>query len=102
MMWYRNYYKRQQLRPWEKIVTKFYAKTLMRRSLRRLYNNRTMGMLKKNMQDTADKYNNDNVMKKVFEKLQVNMYKQKTLNAMKKLADINFKRNLMMKWMFVT
>lgn len=75
VLWYRSYYKREQLKPWEKVATKFYGKTLMRRCLRRLYNNRTMGILKKNMQDTADKYHNDNLQKQVFEQLQVNMYK---------------------------
>ena len=84
------------------LVTKFYATTLMRRSLKRLYNNRTMGMLKKNMQETADSYHNDNLMKKIFEQLLVHTYKVKTKKAMQKLADMHYKRNFIMKWMFVT
>lgn len=84
------------------LVTKFYATTLMRRSLKRFYNNRTMGMLKRNMQETADSYHNDNVMKKVFEQLLVHTYKAKTKKAMQKLADMHYKRNFIMKWMFVT
>lgn len=102
LLWYKTYYKQQQIKPTMQLVTKFYGKTLMRRCLKRLYNYRTVSMLKKNMQCTADNYFQQNLVKKVFEHFMVRTYRFKTKNAMKKLADIHYKRNIILKWIALT
>lgn len=90
------------MKPMMPFNTKFYAQIMMKRCLRRLYNNRTMSILNRNMKGTADNYYKENIQKKVWDKLLLHSYKYKTKNAMKNLADLHYKRNIILKWIHVT
>ena len=54
------------------------------------------------MKNTADNYYQENLLKKVLEILLVHSYKYKTKNAMRKLATLHYKRNVMLKWYYLS
>jgi len=102
ILWYRTYQKHAFIKPQQSIVSKFFARNLLRRSLKKLYTHRTMSILKRNMKDTANNYQKEAILKKVFEQLLVYNYKQKAKHAMVKLADVHYKRNFMLRWIMLT